>query len=227
MPQAQAIQYRTLDSVLSAFDREEIPSYGIFQGRYLISAGVFDTVESAKEALADTLKSLQDEGSTAIYTLKTYCDVDKRSQITDKAPANSSCNFRLNDPYSVKKAVNGEGSITLTDRVKSMEEKIGSLVDALEYDGEEDEPAEPMIIGLLSNEKFIAGVSAILGQLKNVFMPQIQGIGSAGNLQGDFDPMPILMQADPDLLNDLRRLARIAQTDPQKFQGLLAMLRSN
>ena len=228
MPPALEVHHVDTDSVLDAFDELECPAVAIFQGRSLVFSYVGPDVKDASAKLEKQLINIQKSGSEAVHTLRIYLDCEDRKAITYKTSDNGSFNFRLNEPGPYKRRGQYADGPSLTERVMGIEGKLDQLIND-EGEGEEITGEPVGLIGqvmeVIKNPEAMTGIMQIIGGIREMFagkpIPVLSG------LPGDnSDPIAILTQYDPDILNDLKLLARLAQKDKAQFDSLIRMLRS-
>lgn len=243
---AVAIQLRGKDQVIEAYENNDVPVWSIFQYKALITKG------EGTEMLSKFLDLLATNAAGAIYTLKTYEDIDDPKKVKEKTEATGSLNFRLEAKDYEE---NGGGGIYETKKERYvMWNEIRELqkrIDEMNANPpEEKQTLEQAAIGLLSSPGELA--SLILA-FKELFsgsktstpypqLPQTEQPYRASAIAGvNIDDMPtkelteieqkkledalsVLIEKDKNLPNHLSKLAEIAEKNPGKFKILLLML---
>ena len=223
------IHQTDIDGVLDAFESLECPAVSIFDGRSQVWSYIGPDIADTSVNLEKYLKGIEGSGDHTAYTLKIYLDCIDRKNITSKTQDNGSFNFRLNEPgvNSRRRDKDGNETPTLTARVMGIEAKIDQLL--AEDEGEEVTGQPVGFIGqvmeIVKNPEAMSGIMQIVAGVREMFTAK--AIPVLSGLPGEpTDPIAVLSQYDPDIMEDLRRLARLAQKDKAQFDGLIRMLRS-
>jgi hypothetical protein len=135
-----AVQFIGVDAVIKAFEYKKTPAWSIFQGRSLLHKHEGKDIEESADTLQEFLEMIS-TGSTAIYTLKVYENVEK---ITEKTGCDGSFNFRLVNEDTRQKTNEyfDNGRSKLLERLEAIEEKLN----------DDDEPEAPQsALGALGN----------------------------------------------------------------------------
>lgn len=231
---AIAIQLRGREQVVEAFENQGVNCWAIFQYKSLMTKG------EGEEMLTKFLDLLSLNASSAIYTLKTYEDIEDPKAIKEKTPASGSLNFRLvsgdfdneNNPLLGKEAYK-DGSIY--NRIADLEKRLE----------EANEPQEPQsfndaITGLLGNPQELI---QLIGQVKELFssnnnqspmrslpmqnqntMQAVGAIGEDDRLQRLANAIDKLEKNDANIVEHLEKLAEMASKDPAQFKFLTSLL---
>jgi len=241
------------DQVLDWFNRvsKNVPYYSLWNGRQIVFSWSDDDISQGKDVLETNLRAFEEQNITDLFVLKLHPSTDKGGFITDKSPVVASLNFRPAAQYNPAQMAGQEMNFPRNPGMQRLADEIRELREAREY----QEPAQsddPGILGAINKilstpgvaeavTPLIAGLSGFL--LKSMGMPvpdpavaaaQAPAV-SAGMLSGisaDQDDkvnqaLDILEPLDPELGDDLLRLAALAQKDPAQFKMLLSMLKAN
>jgi hypothetical protein len=129
MPDYKNVQFRGIDTVLKAYENRNCPAWSLWVAKQFLFKYEGSTVEDAKGNLEETLAMIEENGSTAIYTLKIYEDLKQGQKITEKMECHGSFNFRLqDDPNEYRR-----GSNALESKINALQKRID------EYEAEEEE----------------------------------------------------------------------------------------
>jgi hypothetical protein len=173
-----AVQCIGIDAVVKAFEYKKTPAWSIFQGRALLHKHEGKDLDESADTLQEFLQMIS-SGSTAIYTLKVYENVEK---ITEKTGCDGSINFRLvnEDTRQRTNEYFDNGRNKLLERLEAIEEKLN----------EDAEPEEPQsALGQLGNilladpsklpqlvSSLLSTLSLILPGVKQQPPPQMQPV---------------------------------------------------
>jgi len=164
-----AVQFIGIDAVVKAFEYKKTAAWSIFQGRNLLHKHEGKDIDESADTLQEFLQMIS-TGTTAIYTLKVYENVEK---ITEKTGCDGSFNFRLvgEDTRQRTNEYFENGRSKLLERLEAIEEKLND-------DEEPEEP--PSALGALGNilladpSKLPQLVSSLLSTLSLILPGQKQ-----------------------------------------------------
>jgi hypothetical protein len=236
---AIAVQFRGVDNVVDAYRANGMAPFAILCDKCIIHTGDDlddDDIEQGAVHLRKFLLLLQKGGSEAKYTLQVY-RLREGQEIDSTTPFKRSFNFTLwsateLSPYQER----------YTTQTKALEDRIDELEEKLS----ETEEGGPITVGKVLNgfmampEFRNAIAMGAIGLMSRIIpMPQKAGkvAGSDGSQAGQAQSvltaeqveranqaMQILARLDPDLGDNLLKIARIAERDPAKYQMFAKML---
>lgn len=181
-----SIQFRGLSQTMTAFENRGVDAWSLWDGKAFMFKGI------GSNDLTTILESLNNSGTTAIYTLKVYEDVTDVKKIKASTDCDGSFNFRL---YEREDEVNNyrpgqsyEHVRQLTERVNTLEERILAALETKQ----EEETEEPetnfigTITGLLQDpdklEKLITLGRSLLGQpVQPAYVGNVNKLAGPGN----------------------------------------------
>jgi hypothetical protein len=215
------------DATLEQYNDYELDCWAVYQGRMRVKKG------NDPDDLAGLLDKLSATPSGALYTLRVY-DTQNVADITDKTEPAGSFNFKL---YSAAMSGFG-GSDMLHARLAAIEQK-------LESGGGKKESKKTLgdvVMGWMENPEDLATVIGAIKMLTGSGTPAaVTGfkVAHTKDTPVDTNPAPTeqdldrlgdaidkLGKADPQIVQHLERLARMAETDPGKFGFLVKALDS-
>lgn len=207
------------------------------------------SMEEGLQTLNNYLNAMY-QGSTAIYTLKLYEDMTDKQKITPSTEYSTAFNFKVNESLGQQ----GMGVVRqpygVMAELQKTNQRIDALIEAMNNDDEEeDEPEEKKSFvntitgGLIADNQ---EVKELIDLCKSLFAPQqpIQSTpATVGNVQrvseisSDVETgsdrlnrinkaVQVLEQLDPNFVDNLEILAKVAQRDPQQFKQFLMILKS-
>lgn len=218
------------DAVLSRFGKFDGDAWGLFQGKQFIVGGV------GSDELNDWLTGFSVAESTATYTIKIFD--------SDVAPTAGTANldymacmtFKLVDTYE------GYGiaghTTKLMDRIAGLEKKVKEYE---EGDGEGGNDLNDIIMGWFSDPQKLGQVAGAIRQLMGgpgappaIPLQTVSGVRGEEQPPSDQDreaevkklagALDTLEKRDPRLVEHLVKLAKLSETDPLIFQGVLSKL---
>lgn len=229
---SSSIQFKGVEKVLEAYDNRQVAAWSLFQGKQMIFKHEGSDMQEAAENLQQCLNML-DSSTNAIYTLKIYEDADK---IKSNTPDDGSFNFRLN----MESQEPGLGAISRANNNNEILSKLNALEERLnqqeEEEGEEDDsPLNNLISGIMGNPALQPVVTQLLTNLAaNLLSKKVSAPAPVAAVAGiATDPeqrlaqaLQILKSKDPNLADNLYKLASIAEKQPEQFAMLLSMLQN-
>lgn len=232
----KSVQFRGIDNAIKAYENMEIPRWGLFQGSQFLMKYNGTNMKEGAELLEQYLNALDLRSADSnTYTL---CIYDTAEKINSATKYDASFNFRLVDNIDGHQA-NKYAGIN-EQRLSGIEEKLNQL---LPQDDEIEEltPAaqlwatvgkileHPQIQQALAQK--LVGVIDGIGNTVGAMFRQPAAIGSApaANVQDENQRLQqavnILAAIDPQLGTHLLQLATVAQSDPEKYNSLIGMLK--
>jgi hypothetical protein len=247
---ASAVHFRGIDCVIHAYESNKVGPWAIENGKIIMfsSEGVAnDDVSEGSDQLRDVLKMLAAGGTESKFTLKTY-RLKGTEEITSATGYFRAFNFSLFSaddemmPYARRSNTYATQMNERLDRLESMlvavVEKQGEIVQ------EEDEEKVGGVMGFFNGLLENPQVQGVIGRVAMGWvaklMPEGMPLGAVGNVQ----PPPaqggsvlkadqpakvqqalnILVTCDPDLGDNLLKIAAIARDTPKKYATFAAML---
>lgn len=207
--------------------------------------GRLEDVEACAQHIRDRFMDTGVDHKTR-YTLAWWDAKPRMTKGTPDEPAEGSVTFVCASYEQTSDYITGAQSYR--ERVGYINNEMVSRLSAIEAklnqdDDEEEpepEPQQTALIGALQNPAVMQAVQVMLMRLVDRVIPgnsspvpigaiKLAGVDLDADLDLDMDKMnaalAVLKQADPELEDDLIRLAHMAQTDPDQFKFLLKMLR--
>lgn len=249
---ASAVHFRGIDNVLLAYESNNVGPWAIENGKVIMFSSEEDVgnedIASGGEQLRDVLKLLASGGTESKFTLKTY-RIKKGDGITSSTPYFRAFNFSLwspedeTMPYARRTNVYATQMNERLDRLESMltavVEKQGEIVQ-----GEEEEEKVTGVMGFINGLLENPQVQGVIGRVAMGWvaklMPEGQQLGAVGSVnpppsqQGSVlkadqpakvqQALNILVTCDPDLGDNLLKIASIARDEPKKYAMFAAML---
>lgn len=211
--------------MVEAFDNRGLPIWGLFDKRNFLTAG------DSRESLDSFLERLEPGGSSTVYTLKVFKDIEDLDEITDRTECNGSFNFKLLNQHA------GRGSDSeLAARLGAIEKKLNG------GDQEQEETLQDIVMGWLKEPQKLA---TVIGSVKSLFNgdpgPALQQMAAIGNVNpapqqtlkavNEMDPIERLSAAidklekqDPKIIEHLEKLAEMSEKNPAMFKMLISNL---
>lgn len=221
-----ALQYVGTDSVVDAYTRYNIKTWGLYQGKEPVCYG------QTAEGLHDWLTSLEPARSTALMHLRLYRDYEPED-IDKSTPYTATFGFKLNEPEMY--GYRGMGSPGLNERLAAIEKKLNAPVE------DEDESLVDIAMGWLKDpvqlQQVVGAIKMVLGGISapapvmattmgNIAQtkPQIAQMTTEQEYQLIGDTVDRLKAKDPQIVQHLQKLANLAETQPSLFKILLNQL---
>lgn len=240
-----SIDFRGLESVLSAYKAKAIDTWGVFNRGNFMQSG------SDEQSLSDYLTLMESQGSRTVYTLKVYRN-ETAEDVTDKTPNNGSFSFDFNDAGYMGSFSGGGANAAMAARLAALEKKLN--------EGPEKEPTiGSTVMGWLQEPE---DVIKILGAVKMFFTKQspaevmqtVSALGSAeprragaAVVEQEESTMPVyenglsaeqvatqqrlvlalnrLEKCDAEIVLHLEQLANLAETNPAMYKMALGFLK--
>jgi hypothetical protein len=248
----KGVQFRGAGALLQAYDNCKIVNWAVLYDKGINCKYNGSDETEARETLEEFLKLLSQSGSTAVYTLNLYEGLSKGAKILPKTEADYSFNFTLYDNFNESaynpstRAYQGTTQILL-DRLTAIEAKLSK-----EEDDEEEGPqgVQGLLNGIIEDDRFktwiqdkVFAFADKLFEKPGNIVPMNPGSTPprAAARVGEINQnSPILIDAeqqmkaaqavellarvDRNLGDNLLKIARIAQEDPNRYKMLAAML---
>jgi|HubBroStandDraft_5_1064220.scaffolds.fasta_scaffold51700_1 hypothetical protein len=241
---ASSVQFRGIDNVVDAYKANRMGPFAILCGKCIIHSSEDlgnEDVEVGAGELRKFLNMLRQGGSEAKYTLQVYRLKDDE-EIDSSTPWKRSFNFSLwaagdMTPYQERRYTETQ---QLQDRIDVLEKRLAEEMT------EEDEEEEKLTIGKVLNGLMEmpqiknAIAAAAIGLVSKVIpLPnmaakvagtdgsqagQAQSVLTADQVDKANKAMQILSRLDPQLGDNLLKIANIAAQEPVKYQMFAKML---
>lgn len=227
-------QFKGLQQIVNAYINRGVPSFAVWYGKYLLFPYPCNNIEDGQQALTDFLESIS-KGSNVAYTLKVYEDLDN-GKIKEKTQSDGSFLFYLesdeqkarSEDYKEQRISGNNEVISRLAAIEAKMEggKIGSgELSTLDHikdfcDTEAGKIAVPQIVGAI--------ISMIMpGQQRSIPMQQ-PALGQISGITPNdgriTQAIVTLKKHDAKLDEHLEKLATLAETNPQGFQSMIAIL---
>ncbi len=225
------VQFKGIENIMTAYDNMEIPAFSIWCGKEMNFKYEGDSMDEGTKTLFDYLELLRMQGSWAIYSLKVYEDFS--GKITNKTPYDGSFNFQLNtSPNYIDGQAGGQLGMILS--------KMSALEKRLDDQDAEDEEQDDYGMGVVGRvlmhpaiQQLIPHVMGFLTSLKPKQMnASVNGVTvDPGQNQPPLmvrynDAIDVLQSVDPNFIETLEKLARLAKTQPDTYKGYVTMFGS-
>ena len=237
------------DAALAYYTEHGTPWYALYNGKPTARhgnvmmqnwRGKLEDIEECAQHIRDRFADTGIDGKTR-YTLAWWDDKPRMSKGTPDDPPAGSVVFVCATYDQIEEKINGV--MAYRERVGYANNELVSRLAAIEAKLNEEPEEEPevnanqaAIMGALQNPAVMQAIQVMMMRLIDRVLPtQAPGpVKLAGAPVMDpptFDmeklnaALSILKDADPNLEDDLLRLAEIAQQDPGQFSFLLKMLR--
>lgn len=243
---ASSVDRKGIDSVIEGYNTfaEYSPIYSVWQGRNLKFQFNDEDIQRGQDLLLNNLEAIRQTGSDAVFTIRFHTTKDKDGFISDKTPYVGSFNFKVSEPTNQLGNLAGADYtsnspiLSKLDKILDQQNELQSRIAALEEqeEDEEDEPKNNSVMGLISGimetpigKQLIE--NAIGALFKNIApqQPAPKQVGLAGIPSEEEkiqDAIERLKTIDPEIADDLQKLAHIAETQKGTFEFLVKNLRS-
>lgn len=255
-----AVQFYGIENVVDAYTNKRIPAFAIWCGkqlqfRYDGTEGDGEETAPSMEEGAQLLRSYLEalyQGSSALYTLKTYDDLPPGAKIRPSTEYDTAFNFKLTPPGGM---IEGAGPAyaprsSLAAALEQINKRL-TVIEEGEGDEEIDDPPETLqeaAIGLLDNPEKLRDVAESIrsivetgralfglgvppGMAPAVSMGAVTRTGTVEDTgPGEVDlsalesALNTLGKHDARLVDHLTKLAAIAESNPVRFKSFLAIL---
>lgn len=241
---SSSCQFVGIDAILRAYTRRGVPAWSIWHNKQFMFKYEGNDISEGEAVLTEHLEALRN--SVATYTLCVYEDIPG-GKIKSKTENDGSFNFQLKP----KDAGDNYESNQLLREIRQAQIEQENRLAALE-EGEEGEEVTGIgkAIGMIKEVLTIPGLSEIIagifqkpqpaaigfvpGEAQNNFMQetktQADGLPDVEVSERDFERLgaayAALAPKMPECLELLERLANMAVHNPEKLQGLRAMIKT-
>lgn len=232
MKENRSVQFQNVDDVIAMYNQCDYISWAIFSNNQLMFKYVGSDEQKGIELFKQTIVILKN--SAAIYTVRLYEKIDKRTKINFSTGYDSSFNFRLlNDtvPYGFAGRMENE----ISKRLDRIDERFSVLeLEKLQRESDDDDDDDDSG-GFLGSIEKIPGATDLIKNLvaslaTNFSSSPAQNrplaIGAVPSTDEEkiSSAITILANADEKLPDHLYKLATIAQTQPDKFKMIVSLL---
>lgn len=238
-----SVQFYGVDQVITAAENYNCPAWVIFINRAMFAKYEGTDMQESIAMLDKYLEMLGSNGSTGTYLIKFFeSDGNTPVKITEKSVCTGgSFYFKLNAPEEREQRFIGaaerwKGNSEISELKQEITDLKMQLQEALTA---EPEPAEQETIGsvlidAIKNPEQLMNLINV-GRVLMGLEPKIAAVGSLpAAAPGEVDQQQLLerlgaaidtLQAnDPNLVDHLETLAKMAVEQPAKFKSLLMML---
>lgn len=244
---ASGIQFRGLTSLMAAYDNNKVIAWSVMYGKLVNAKYIGTNQHEAREALRIFLTQLRQSDTTAVYTLNLYEELPKGAKIKASTEPDLAYNFIITEDEAPRHARYAEIVQTnqdLLNRITALEGKL-AIADS-DDDDEDDGSIGGIISGMLKDERVKTWLqNKALGLADKLFSTPLPAkvlsmdsqAAKIGAVTAD-DPilineeqqakcneaLEILCRCDPNLGDNLLKIAKIAENDPGKYQMFSKML---
>jgi hypothetical protein len=255
-----AVQFYGIDSVLDAYSNKGTAAFAIWCGKELLfrydgttedGKYIQPTISEGTQLLNNYLGAMY-QGTTAIYTLKTYDELKQGQKIRPSTEYDTAFNFKICPSASEMMGgigYGGGGGIThsrnpVLAELQKMNERMTALENreaATDDDDESPKDLNEAIIGVLNEpskmRELIEPVKELIEIGRTMFgfpgpepsrvVGAVKQIGSQQGVDRETrlaNALDTLEQADPQLVEHLEVLARLARTNRAKFDSIIKMV---
>lgn len=246
---ASGIQFRGVASVMKAYDNIKIKAWSVMYGKLINMKYIGTDFHESREALRVFLDQLKLSDTTAVYTLNFYEDLPPKAKIKGSTEPDYAFNFLVCEdeaPRHARYAEIVQVNNDLTNRLTALEAKL-SLAES-DDDYEDDNSLGGIVSGLLKDDRVKEWLKTkALGLADKLFtsaapakvlsMSNESKAAAVGSVSME-DPilineeqqskcneaLEILCRCDPNLGDNLLKIARMAENDPGKYQMFSKML---
>jgi hypothetical protein len=237
---SRTVQFRSIKDVIDAYRESGIPSFTIVSGIGKAAQVLFvfecETVEEGEQYLNQLLPKLKQ--SAAIYTMCLYKTVPEDG-ICNDTPFRNSFNFQFSS-YAEMQSVSGPTDNALMSRLEALALEVKALREEKET-GPGDDNNMGMIGAVLKDPTLgpiIQRLGMALGEKLAGFITNnsytstaMSGVNQAPVQESQEQQQDKLSQAvqilagvDPNFVNNLHKLAMMAQKDPGKYMKLVGFM---
>jgi hypothetical protein len=238
---SKSCQFKGIDSVSLAYRNRDVPAWSLWESKQMLFKFEGTDLDEGEALLHEIMTALADNGTNAIYTLKSYEELQD-GKIKNNTPDDGSFNFRINS--DTQEITQGQyGSVRINQKI---EERLAAIEEKMGQEPEEKENKLGFIGELMENETIAPILQSLLtGVLTKIFakpgtpaqltppQPAIpagidQGTQGIAGIETDqlTHSIQLLQRADPDLPAHLAKLAELAQTKPDTFNLLTSSINS-
>lgn len=236
---ASRAELGTIDEVLGFYEQHKTPFFGIYvdmlvnktKRRYFFED---DDMIKGRDILNEALHTLaSNRSNTNTYTIAVFRKKGKGKQdpqFPEGFELENQITFKLNDasiqPYQPVIAGTDSRELAMI-RAELAALKMQLAADDETEDDEDDEDDENNFLGNIFKDPTIQkNIAMGLMSLFNGNTGKVTNLAGIGDQDEKIrQAIEILRQADPELGDDLLRLAEIAENSPAQFKMLLNMLR--
>jgi hypothetical protein len=239
---SKSVQFRGIKNAVKAYRNKDVPAWGLFQGTQFLEKYEGTDIEEGADflnAFLDSLDLRSADGNT--YTLCIY-ELPKGGKITNASKYDASFNFRLVDNFAEHQESRIGGMYD--QRLSGIEETLKKLTtdDLPEPELSPKDKLFGMIGAILEHPevqralamKVVTIMDGLGDTITGIFKKAgpyapVAAIGSVPTNPQDENAklqqaVDILVTVDSQLGTHLLQLAKVAQTDPKKYNNLISML---
>lgn len=245
------VQLRGVNAIMNAYDNIKIVAWSVMYGKNVNMKYIGTDFVEAREALRIFLEQLRDSQTTAVYTLNIYEEIPKDKKIRASTEADYAFNFLVDDTEAPRfqryRDIDRQlqelmdKNTKLEARILAMQEEddddepqgIGAIISGLAKDPAVMDWIKTKALGLA--DKLFSKAGVVPGNdAKLIPMNQAAKVGAI--TQDDpilineeqqvktQEAIEILARCDPNLGDNLLKIAKIAENDPGKYTMFSKML---
>ncbi len=240
-----AVQFYGIDRVMQAAENYNCPAWVIFISRAMFAKYEGTDIQESLASLNTYLDMLQENTSAGTYLIKFFeSEPGKPVKITEKSICTGgSFYFKLHsieerEQRFIGAAQTWKGNNELSELRSEISDLKMQLQEALSADQEpvQQDTIGSVLMDAIKNPEQLMNLINV-GRVLMGMEPKLAAVGSlpgAAAVPGEQDQEQLLQRlgnaidtlqkADPQLVEHLETLAKIAAENPQKFRSLLSML---
>jgi len=249
MAKSNAVQFRGIPMVMKAYQYNDMPPFALLIGKQVLHTYDGSDITEGSNELKEFLDMLKQGGSEAYYTLQVYT-YKPNMEITSATEFRRSFNFTIfDDVNELSPYGNARNSfrMQITEELAELRAAIVGIAEAKKEEKEDPEGKEMGGIGKVLNGIWDdprmkdAIISRVVGLVQKV-LPMgnnnpapagIAGLENQGEMQSILTAdqqakaqaaLNVLCAKDPNLGDNLTKVANLILADPSKYKWAIGML---
>jgi hypothetical protein len=241
------VQLRGIEAIMRAYDNIKIVAWSVMYGKNINMKYIGTSFVEAREALRIFLEQLRDSQTTAVYTLNIYEDIPKDKKIRVSTESDYAFNFLVDDTEAPRFQRYRDVDRQLQELMDKNTKLEAKLLAMEEEEDDEPEGIGAIISGLAKDPAIMEWIKTkALGLADKLFtgtqnnntkvIPMNHAAKIGGVTQDDpilinedqqtkaSQAIEILARLDPNLGDNLLKIAKIAENDPGKYAMFSKML---
>lgn len=233
MAVGRSVQFRGIPNVVSAYERQDLIPWGIFQGTQFMQGYNGTSQKEGAEALEQYLDALDSRSADGVtYTLCVYDGLQKGEKVRSATKYDASFNFRLIDNIDGSTS----GRSYYEQKISGLEDQVRQLKEPAELSPRDKLfehlgtlIAHPQVQHMLAT-KIVAIVDGLTTGISGLFGGQARPSAAIGAVDANEEneklqrAVQMLVKVDDELGTHLLKLAEVATADPVKYKNLISML---
>lgn len=245
---AKSIQFQGRENLVQGFRNTKAKGWSVWDDRDMLTKGI------GEEMLDQFLQALEEGSTNTIYKLRIYEDITDAKLIKMGTDPDGSFKFILEgDPDQITHPIYSQrnNSNRLFQRLEQIEVTQAALLAKIngttEEGDDDDEPEEPetigaMVVDIIKNPVKLRELAESINMVRSMFNPvsaqlpaaignipvpsqkTVNPVTDAEKIKRAQDAITILDSLDPNFLDHIETLAKIAKRKDGQFDLLLSML---